>query len=66
MACYVLKDTGLLLVSPNTQVTQMMLNQGFDPRAGLGVTRQGITQPIEPLQKNNRHALRFIHFLRGT
>jgi hypothetical protein len=41
----------LLFVSPNTQVTQMMLNQSFDPWTRLGVTQQCITQPIEPLQK---------------
>jgi hypothetical protein len=51
--CDALKDTGLFLASPNTQVTQMILNQGFDPRAELGVTHQGITQPIKPLQKKS-------------
>jgi hypothetical protein len=43
----------------------MMLNQGSDPWAGLGVTHQGVTQPSEPLQKNNRHGLGFKHFLQG-
>jgi hypothetical protein len=44
---------GLLFVSPNTQVTQMMLNQSFDPWTRLGVTHKCITQPTDPLQKNN-------------
>jgi hypothetical protein len=52
-----------LLVNPNTQGTQIMLNQGFDPWTGLGVTHQDITQPTEPLQKNNRHGLGFKRFL---
>jgi hypothetical protein len=43
----------LLFVSPNTQVTQMMLNQSFDPWTRLGVTHKCITQPTDPLQKNN-------------
>jgi hypothetical protein len=58
----ILKDMGLLILSPNQKVTQMILSQGFDPRAGLGAQRQGITQPIEPIQKTNCHGLGFQKF----
>jgi hypothetical protein len=55
-------DMGLLVLSPNQEVTQMMLPQGFDPRAGLGAQHQGTTQPIEPIQKPDRHGLGYQNF----
>jgi hypothetical protein len=50
---------GMLILSPNQQVTQMMLSQGFDPRVGLGAQHQRITQPIEPIQKTDHHGSGF-------
>jgi hypothetical protein len=53
---------GVLILSPNQQVTQMMLSQGFDPGAGLGAQHQDITQPVEPIQKTNSHGSGFQSF----
>jgi hypothetical protein len=57
------KDMGLLVLSPNQQVTQMMLPLGFGPRAGMGAQYQGITQPIQPVQETDHHGLGFQNFL---
>jgi hypothetical protein len=58
----ILKDMGLLILNHNQQVTQMMMSQGFDPRTGLGIQHQGITQNIELIQKTNHHGLGFQNF----
>jgi hypothetical protein len=58
----VLKDVGVLILSPNQQVTQLMLPPGFVPRASLGAQHQGITQPTEPIQKTDSHGVRFQNF----
>jgi hypothetical protein len=56
------KDMGWLVLSPSHQVTQLMLPPGFDPRAGVRAQHPGITQPIEPVQKTERHGLGFQNF----
>ncbi|XP_012934124.1 endogenous retrovirus group K member 21 Pro protein-like [Heterocephalus glaber] len=42
----VMKDMGVYLYSPNPQVTQQMLNQGFVPGHGLGKQSQGLKYPV--------------------
>ncbi|XP_012923599.1 endogenous retrovirus group K member 7 Pro protein-like [Heterocephalus glaber] len=43
----VMKDMGVYLYSPNTQVTHQMFNQGFLPNQGLGRHGQGRCEPLQ-------------------
>ena len=55
----ILKDMGVLLCSPNSIVTNMLLNQGFFPNVGLGINQQGIVEPVVPRTFTNRQELGF-------
>ena len=50
---------GVLLSSPAAAVTQMMLNQGYLPDAGLGKHLQGHVQPIQAQGNPGRQGLGF-------
>ena len=55
----ILKDMGVLLCSPNSTVTSMLLNQGFLPNGGLGINQQGVVEPAVPRTFTNRQGLGF-------
>ncbi|XP_036031794.1 endogenous retrovirus group K member 6 Pro protein-like [Onychomys torridus] len=45
----IMTQMGIIMMSPNDKVTQMMLKTGFLPGKGLGKLEQGQTQPIMPI-----------------
>lgn len=55
----VLEKMGVLLISSNSAVNHMLLNQGFDPRLGLGKNQQGIRNPLAAIPKSSRKGLGF-------
>ena len=55
----ILKEMVVLLYSPNSQVSNMTLDQGFLPTKGLGTNQQGTVCPIDVKIKNDRQGLGF-------
>lgn len=53
----VLSEMGALLYSPSPEVTNQMLNQGYDPTKGLGKNQQGMLQPFVPQTNSTRAGL---------
>ena len=53
----IMTQMGVIMMSPNDKVTQMMLKSGFLPGKGLGKKESRITQPILPIPKSDRMGL---------
>jgi hypothetical protein len=45
----VLQEMGAILHNHSAKVSHMMLQQGFDPRKGLGKSQQGIKEPLSSM-----------------
>jgi hypothetical protein len=62
----VLQEMGAILYSPSAKFSHMMLQQGFDPRKGLGKSQQGIKEPISsmphPPHMGLGYKMSFTHF----
>ena len=50
---------GVLLYSPNSHVSNMVLDQGFLPTKGLGTNQKGTVYPIDVKIKSDRQGLGF-------
>ena len=48
---------GVLLFSPDDNVTSQMLQMGYDPSKGLGKQQSGIIEPISPTPRQLRTGL---------
>lgn len=55
----ILQQMGILLLSPNPTVTNILLNQGYDPRNGLGKNQQGNKLPLQTDNKRDKTGLGF-------
>lgn len=53
----IMTQMGVIMMSPNDKVAQMMLKSGFLPGKGLGKKEDGITQAILPTPKSDRMGL---------
>lgn len=61
----ILSQMGVLLYSPNDQVTAQMLDMGYVPGTGLGSKGQGRVSPISPKPNVNNAGLGYEDFSKG-
>ena len=53
----ILSQMGMLLYSPDENVTNQMLKMRYNPDKGLGIDQQGIVSPLEMVPNKNREGL---------
>ena len=53
----ILSQVGMLLYSPDENVTNQMLQMRYNPDKGLGKNQQGIASPLETVPNKNRESL---------
>ena len=53
----ILSQMGMLLYSPDENVTNQMLQMMYNPDKGLGKDQQGIVSPLETVPNKNREGL---------
>ena len=53
----ILSQMGMLLYSPDENVTNQMLQMRYNPDKGLGIDQRGIVSPLEMVPNKNREGL---------